>query len=224
MLDSILAQSGAITFQEIAICTAVSLVLGLVIAFVYMFRNVYTKSFVITVALMPVLVQSVIMVVNGNLGTGVAVMGAFSLVRFRSAPGGAKEIVTIFFSMAVGLACGMGYVFYSAVFAVAIGLVMMLLSLFRLGEGKQDAKSLRITIPEDMDYTDAFDDLFARYTRESKLRKVRTTNLGDLYELQYDIVIKDNAKEKEMLDKIRQRNGNLTISCGMPVAAARDEL
>ena len=223
MLDSILARTGAITFAEIAICTGVSLVLGVVIAAVYMFRATYTKNFIITIALMPVLVQSVIMVVNGNLGTGVAVMGAFSLVRFRSVPGSAKEIITIFYAMAVGLACGMGYVAYAALFTLVVGAVMLLLTLLRFGEGRQSAKSLRVTIPEDMDYSGAFDDLFSRYTAQSTLQKVRTTNLGGLYELQYNITLKDVSKEKELLDKIRQRNGNLTVSCGMPVAA-RDEL
>lgn len=223
MLGSILAQNGSINFGEVAICTAVSLVLGVLIALVYMFRSVYTKNFVITIALLPVLIQSVIMVVNGNLGTGVAVMGAFGLVRFRSAPGSAKEIITIFFTMAVGLACGMGYVVYAALFTGLISLAMVLLICLRFGEGEKAEKTLRITIPEDLEYTDAFTDLFTQYTAVNTLMKVRTTNLGGLYELQYNIVLKDVAKEKEMIDALRQRNGNLTIVCGMP-ATAKDEL
>ncbi len=217
MMSSILAQSGAITLQEVAICTAVSLVLGLVIAFVYMFRNNYSKPFVITIALLPVIIQSVIMVVNGNLGAGVAVMGAFSLIRFRSAPGSAREILTIFFSMAVGLACGMGYVVYAGLFALIVGAATLVLTFSPFGEGSRSDKSLRITIPEDLDYAHAFDDIFDRFTSRNSLRKVRTTNLGGLYELQYDITLKGEDKTKEMIDEIRQRNGNLTVSCGIPV-------
>lgn len=223
MLGSIFAQNGAITVSEVAICTAVSLVLGVAIALIYMFRNSYSKNMAVTIALLPVIIQSVIMVVNGNLGAGVAVMGAFSLIRFRSAPGSAKEILVVFFAMAVGLACGMGYVFYAVVFTVVVGAVLMLLTGVGFGAGKRSEKSLRVTIPEDMDYAHAFDDLFARYTAHHALQKVRTTNLGGLYELQYDIVLRDTDQEKQLLDGLRQRNGNLTVSCGMPVAA-RDEL
>lgn len=224
MLDSILgAATGAITLGEIAVCTAVSLVLGIVIACAYMFRSVYTKNFVVTLALLPAIVQSVIMVVNGNLGTGVAVMGAFSLIRFRSAPGSAREIAAVFFSMAVGLAAGMGYVLYAALFAVVMSAVMVLYSLVRFGEQSAAIKNLRVTIPEDLDYAHVFDDLFGEYTSSAVLEKVRTTNLGGLFELQYTIGLKSEDKEKELLDKIRQRNGNLGITCGRKIAA-KDEL
>jgi uncharacterized membrane protein YhiD involved in acid resistance len=219
LLDSILAAAGNITFAEIAFCTLASLVLGIVIAGVYMYRNNYTKNFVVTLALLPVLIQSVIMVVNGNLGAGVAVMGAFSLVRFRSAPGSAKEIVSIFFAMAVGLACGMGYVAYAALFTVLVGAVMILLSATRFGERDSAVKTLKILIPEDTDYTHLLDDLFIRYTHSATLERVRTTNLGSLYELQYTVKLKEPDKEKELLDGIRQRNGNLNLTCGRLVAA-----
>jgi len=224
MLDSILAAStGSITPVEIALCTLTSLAMGAVIACVYMYRGTYTKNFVVTIVLLPVMIQSVIMVVNGNLGTGVAVAGAFSLVRFRSVPGSAKEIANIFFAMAVGLAAGMGYIFYAAAFTVVIGAVMLLLAATRFGEQDSSRKSLKVTIPEDMDYTGIFDDLFAQYTRSASLERARTTNLGSLYELQYIIVQKDSKREKELLDKIRQRNGNLTVSCGR-IAVNKDEL
>lgn len=223
MLYSILAQNGAITTAEILICTLVSLVLGLVIAAIYMYKNSASKPFVVTITLLPVIIQSVIMLVNGNLGTGVAVMGAFSLIRFRSAPGSAREILTIFFTTAVGLACGMGYVVYAALFTLIVGVATVALTLSRFGEGKQSDKRLRITVPEDLDYTHAFDDLFDKFTGSHRLYKVRTTNLGGLYELQYDITLRNMDAEKEMLDEIRRRNGNLTVSCGIP-AAARDEL
>jgi len=161
----------------------------------------------------------VIMVVNGNLGAGVVVMGAFSLVRFRSAPGSAKEIVSIFFAMAVGLAAGMGYVAYAALFTVVMSAVMLLLATIRFGERDSAVKSLKIVIPEDTDYSHLFDDLFITYAWSATLERVRTTNLGGLYELQYTVKLKDQDKEKEMLDQIRQRNGNLNLTCGRLVTA-----
>lgn len=223
MLSSILAQSGTISASEIAVCAAVSLILGLVLAGVYMFKNSYSQSFVLTIVLLPVIIQSVIMLVNGNLGAGVAVMGAFSLIRFRSAPGGAREILTIFCAMAVGLACGMGYVIYAALFTVLVVAVTIALTLTHFGDSRQSDKRLRVTVPEDLEYMHIFDDIFENFTSKNKLCKVRTTNLGGLYELQYDVTLKNADEEKEMLDAIRQRNGNLTVTCGIP-AVSRDEL
>lgn len=222
MLDSIFV-SGSITLVEVALCTGVALLLGFIIAFVYKYKNQYSKGFVFTLALLPVLVQSIIMVVNGNLGAGVATMGAFSLVRFRSAPGNAREIVTIFFAMAVGLACGMGYLTYAVIFTLIISIIMLIMSSMGFGNVKGNVKSLRVTLPEDMDYTHLFDDLFEKYTTDVELIRVRTTSLGSLFELQYQITIKNVDDEKELIDGIRQRNGNLTVTCGMPVVA-RDEL
>lgn len=222
MLDNIITGSTNLTLTTLT-CLGVSLALGVVIALVYMFRNTYTKSFVLTLALLPAMVQTVILLVNGNLGVGVAVMGAFSLVRFRSVPGSAREIACIFFSMAVGLACGMGYVVYAGVFTLIIGAVMICYNLLRFGDVSDTRRTLKIVIPEDLDYSEIFDDLFAEYTKRATLEKVQTTNLGSLYELKYTIILKDAKKEKAMLDKIRQRNGNLNITCGR-VAAGKDEL
>lgn len=222
MLNSILSTGGNITLAQVAVCTAVSLVLGIIIACIYMYRSSYNKSFIVTIALLPVLVQSVIMVVNGNLGTGVAVMGAFSLVRFRSAPGSAKEIINIFFAMAVGLAAGMGYVVYAALFTAVIGVTLLLFTFFRFGEKDADTKTLKVVVPEDMDYAHLFDDLFTDYTYSAVLDKVRTTNLGGLYELQYTIRLKDADNEKEMLDQMRQRNRNLSLTCGRVVISANE--
>lgn len=222
MLDNIITNSNNLTLTTL-LCLAVSLALGVLIALVYMFRSTYTKSFVITLALLPAMVQTVILLVNGNLGVGVAVMGTFSLVRFRSVPGSAREIASIFFAMAVGLACGMGYVVYAAVFTGIIGVMMLLYTVLRFGEGSEASRTLKIIIPEDLDYTEIFDDLFAIYTNKAKLEKVQTTNLGSLYELKYTVILKDVKKEKEMLDKIRQRNGNLNITCGR-AAAGKEEL
>ena len=193
---------------------AASLTLGIIIALFYMYKSSYNKQFVITLVLLPAIVGAVISIVNGNLGTGVAVMGAFSLVRFRSIPGTAKEIGYIFFSMAVGLATGMGYLPYAAVFTVIVGLISVLLSASRFGELKKPIKQLKITIPENLEYSGLFDDLFTEYTSFKKLKRVKTTNLGSLFQLHYDIILKDELKEKEFIDKIRCRNGNLDIICG----------
>lgn len=224
MLESILASTtGSITLTEILICTGASLIFGIVIALVHSFRSNFSSGFLLTIALLPVIVQSVIMVVNGNLGTGVAVAGAFSLIRFRSAPGSAKEIASIFFATAVGLSAGMGYIAYAGLFTLIIGGVIMIYKLLRFGEQSATLKRLRITIPEDLDYNGVFDDIFLAYTKNASLEKVRTTNLGSLFELQYAITLKSQAVEKEMIDKIRQRNGNLNITCGR-ISAITDEL
>ena len=215
MLDSVLS-SGVITAGSLAICTAASLALGLAIAGLYMFRNTYTKSFVTTLALLPVIIQVVIMLVNGNLGTSVAVLGAFSLIRFRSVPGSSREISSIFFSMAVGLATGTGYVVFAAVITIIISLVMLILCRSPFGEHRSLDKELRVTIPENLDYSEIFDDLFSTYTKKVSLERVKTTNLGSMYELSYHIVLKRAEDEKALIDAIRCRNGNLTVICGRP--------
>ncbi len=212
MLNNIISTSENLAVTSL-ICLAVSLVLGVIIALVYMYKSTYSKSFVITLALLPAMVQTVILLVNGNLGVGVAVMGAFSLVRFRSIPGSASEITAIFFAMAVGLASGMGYVVYAAVFTVIIGAVILFYNTVRFGQGKESARTLKIIIPEDLDYTEIFDDLFKEYTKKCHLERVRTTNLGSLFELKYTVQLKDVKKEKDFIDRLRERNGNLTITC-----------
>lgn len=213
----------SLTIGNILLCMVVSLVLGLCIAAVYMFRNTYSKNFVVTLALLPAMVQAVILMVNGNLGTGVAVMGAFSLIRFRSVPGSAKEIGSIFFAMAVGLAAGMGYLGYAVLFTAIISGFMLLLGAVPFGEQKGSQKDLRVTIPENLDYSGIFDDLFSEYTTGAKLLRVRTTNMGSMYELEYHLTLKNEMREKEFLDAIRCRNGNLTIVCGR-TASSHDEL
>lgn len=216
MLNSILTTttSGDISFESIIVCTLASLVIGFGVSLVYMYKSKYSKNFVITLALLPALIQLVIMMVNGNLGAGVAVMGAFSLVRFRSVPGTSKEILSIFFAMSLGLTTGMGYIGYAVVFFLIIGAVMLILAGSNFGEKSDAEKELKITIAESLDYNGIFDDLFEKYTSVSELVRVRTTNMGSLYELQYHISIKDQALEKEFIDEIRCRNGNLNITCG----------
>ena len=203
----------SITMSTFLICTAVSIVLGILTALVYMFRNRCSQSFAITLAVLPAIVKVVIMLVNGNIGAGVAVAGAFSLVRFRSAPGTAKEIGAIFLAMAIGLATGMGYVTLAVLFFVIIGAFMLLLNLVKFGDGDRAERSLKITIPENLDYDGIFDDLFTQYTERATLEKVKTSNMGTLYELQYSIVLKSKEIPKAFIDELRTRNGNLNITC-----------
>lgn len=218
MLDSILVNSNGqaeLTVESALICSAISLFIGVVIAFVYMkCSRRYTKDYVITLVILPILVQTVIMIVNGNLGVGVAVMGAFSLVRFRSIPGSAKEIGIIFFAMAAGLATGMGYIVYGVGITIIVSMAFMIMSITDFGTPKTQMKKLKITIPEDLDYTGAFEELFEKYTTVAEIESVRTTNLGSLFTITYDICLRKDVNEKEFIDDIRCRNGNLTVILG----------
>lgn len=212
MLSSIIGSE--ITLSVFAICTAVSLALGIGTALVSMFKSRSSQSFAVALAILPAVVQVVIMLVNGNIGAGVAVAGAFSLVRFRSAPGSAREIGYVFLAMAIGLATGMGYVVLAAVFFAVIAAVMLLLAATNFGNRHDSERVLKITIPENLDYDGLFDDLFEKYTKSHELVKVRTSNMGTLYELQYRIVLKSAQPPKSFIDDIRCRNGNLNIICG----------
>ncbi len=215
--------TAVISLPNFLLCLFFSLGLGLVLALVYMYRSRYTRSFVITLALLPAVVCIVIMMVNGNVGTGVAVAGAFSLVRFRSAPGTAKEICTLFLAMGAGLITGMGYLGFAAVFTLVMCAVFVVYNSLDLGAKRNSAnfKTLTVTIPEDLNYTDAFRDIFAEYTTSHELTKVKTTNMGSMFRLTYNITLSSSDKEKEMIDKIRCRNGNLeiTVSCQDMTAA-----
>ena len=203
-----------IRITDFLLCLGVSLVLGLILAFAYMYRTRYTKSFVVTLALLPAVVCVVIMLVNGNVGTGVAVAGAFSLVRFRSVPGTAKEICTLFLAMGAGLIAGMGYLGFSVLFTVIMCAMFLLYNRLDFGTKKNaDAyKTFSITIPEDLDYSGVFDDIFAEYTVSHDLARVKSTNMGSMFKLTYNVVLRDASREKEMIDKIRCRNGNLEIT------------
>ena len=215
MLNSIIGTD--LTLSAFLICTAASLVLGIGLAFVSQFRARSTQSFAVTLAILPMVVQVVIMLVNGNIGAGVAVAGAFSLVRFRSAPGTAREIGVLFLGMAIGLATGMGYVGLAALtFVIVSTALLALTALTALGLGQKDAgeRLLKITIPEDLDYEGLFDDLFAQYTTSHTLVRVKTSNMGTLYELEYRVTLRSESIPKEFLDALRCRNGNLNIVCG----------
>lgn len=225
MLENLMGLTGTteITIASLLINTVASLIIGLGAAFVYMYRNRYSKSFVITLALLPAMVQIVIMIVNGNIGTGIAVMGAFSLVRFRSIPGSAREIGSIFFAMALGLATGTGYVLYALLFLVIIGGMSLLLITSGFGETRIREKELKITLPEHLDYEGLFDDVFTRYASNVELIAVKTTSMGSLFELRYRIDLKKDVIEKALIDDLRCRNGNLNIQCSQ-VASNREEL
>lgn len=211
--NTIFDNTSSITLTDFLLCLGVSLLIGLFLAGVSSYKTRYTQSFFITMVLLPAIVCVVIMMVNGNIGTGVAVAGAFSLVRFRSIPGTAKEIGTIFLAMGAGLMAGMGYLGYAVLFALILGLVNLILHALGVGShSKPDGMTLRITIPEDLNYTDAFKDLFDTYTTKASLNAVKTTNMGSMFRLTYAISLKAGADQKEFLDALRCRNGNLEIS------------
>ena len=196
------------------LCMICAIFIGLILAGMYMYKNRYTKSFVATLALLPAIVCAVIMMVNGNVGTGVAVAGTFSLVRFRSAPGTAREICAIFLAMAAGLIAGMGYLGYAVLCTLVLGGAELL---FRMLSAKADGgaslyKTLHITIPEDLDYSDVFDEPLREFTREYELTSVKTTNMGSLFRLTYNITLRDSRTEKSLIDRLRCRNGNLEIT------------
>ena len=214
---------GSVTTLELLTCMGASILLGFIIAATYMMTTEYSKNFVITLTILPVVVQAVIILVNGNLGTSVAILGAFSLVRFRSVPGTSKEISAVFLAMAAGLAAGVGLLFYAAVFTVVVCVLMIVLTKTSFGEKKVTERSLKVTIPESLDYTEIFDDIFEEYTKKVTLQRVKTTNMGSLFELMYLVTLKDIKSEKAMIDAIRCRNGNLTVVAGRPTIT-RDEL
>jgi hypothetical protein len=214
--------NGDLTVQTFLLCTLVSLVLGLGLALIAAKVKNSSKSLCLTLALLPAVVQVVISLVNGNIGTGVAVAGAFSLVRFRSTPGNAHDIGLIFLAMAIGLATGMGQLLIAALFFVIMAVVEVALSKSPLATTNERERVLKITIPETLDYQGVFDDLFAQYCVSSKLERVKTTNMGELYQLEYVIVLKTNDVPKAFIDDLRCRNANLTIACSRPVS--KDEL
>ena len=206
--------SSVISPTDFLLCMGAALVIGLILAFGYMYHSRYTKSFVATLVLLPAVVCVVIMMVNGNVGAGVAVAGAFSLVRFRSVPGTGKEITMLFVAMGAGLIAGMGYLGFALLFTVIMCAANLLCSCLDFGAKKNAAtyKTLNITIPEDLDYTGVFEEVLDTYASSSELVRVKITNMGSMFRLTYNLTLRDPAKEKEMIDKLRCRNGNLEIT------------
>lgn len=203
-----------ITLSAFLTTACVSLILGFLISLIHRKTTDGSGTMGIALTYLPFLIHLVILLVNGNLGAGVAVAGAFSLVRFRSAPGSAKDIVTIFLAMTAGLACGMGYVALAVLAVVVVGGLSLLQSL-TFSASDTGNRELRITIPENLDYAELFTDLFRKYTTRSALVQVKTVNMGSLYCLHYQIRLKNIRREKELIDQMRCRNGNLEISCGL---------
>lgn len=208
------ATVSTIAVQDFLLCLGISLLCGMILSLCYMYRTRYTKSFLATLTMLPAVVCVVIMMVNGNVGAGVAVAGAFSLVRFRSVPGSAKEITMLFLAMGAGLIAGMGYLAYALLFSVILGFIAFLLSVFNLGVHKNHLmyKTINITIPEDLDYSQVFDEILEKYVVHYELTRVKTTNMGSLFRITYDVTMKQNASEKSLIDELRCRNGNLEIT------------
>lgn len=205
-----------VTLPEYLIALAVALLLGILIAIVGRFRSKQTRSLSTAIALLPMIVQTIIMLVNREFGAGLAVAGAFGLVRFRSAPASARDMVLIALSVAVGLACGMGLIGVAAILTVLVLAILLILTLLNFGRSPSGARNLRIVIPETLNYTDVFEDVFRKYTTSHELVRVKTTTMGSLFHLQYDIMLRDPALEKEFIDELRVRNGNLEIVCASP--------
>lgn len=218
MFSSIFNSTEILSYNptDIILCTVASVVLGLLIALIFTVQGNSSRSFRLTLVILPVLVQAVMMMVNGNLGTSVAVLGAFSLIRFRSIPGSSKDICGVFFAMAVGVANAMGCIGFACMLTVLVGIVLIVGGKI-IESAAAVEKTLRITIPENLDYTEIFDDIFGEYTRKVRLESVKTTNLGSMFELCYRIHLKNGINEKEMIDKIRCKNGNLTVICSREV-------
>lgn len=213
MLNSIFesSTSGSISLVDVLISMIVAIILGFIIALVHKKTSRYSKNFLITVSTLPILVEAVMLMVNGNLGTSVAIMGAFSLVRFRSIPGTSKEILTVFFSMAVGLSCGMGQIWFACILTLIGSVMLLILNKVNIFEKDKDEKKLVILIPENLEYDNVFADIFSNCTNKVTLEKTKTTNMGSMFELSYIVKLKENIKEKEFIDKLRERNGNLKI-------------
>lgn len=216
MFTSIIDSANGMTIQNVMLLTVCSIIFGLLLAITYMSKGKYTKSFAITLVILPAVVQIVIMMVNGSVGTGVAIAGAFSLVRFRSQPANAKEISTIFLAMAIGLTNAMGYLTFALFVTVIFCILLFVLDHSKFGEKSQNTRNIKITIPENLDYTNIFDDLFAEYLKNVSLEKVKTTNMGSMFELTYTAEFISEARQKEFIDAVRCRNGNLTVLVARP--------
>ena len=218
MLNSIFSSStSSIEISSILICSITSIILGVLIALTHKQTSKYNKNFLVTISILPLLVETIIIMVNGNLGTSVAIMGAFSLVRFRSLPGTSKEILSVFFAMTVGLATGMGHLVFAIIITIIGSLAIFILSKVTLFNKNKKEKILKIMIPENLDYTNVFDDIFETYTEKVELEQVKTTNMGSMFDLSYRIILNENVNEKEFLDDLRVKNGNLKVMISHPI-------
>ena len=217
MFNSIFdSSSTGLDITTALICAGVALVLGVVIAITHMKTSRTTKGFLITLATLPLLVMAVMIMINGNLGTSIAILGAFSLIRFRSIQGDAKELLSVFFAMMVGLALGMGHVLFAVVVTIIAVIAIFFFSYTNFLEPNKRGRVLKIVIPEDLDYEEAFDEIFKKYTTKSDLIRMKTMNMGSLYKLTYDVTMRGGVKEKDFLDEIRVKNCNLKVLLSHP--------
>ena len=214
IFDSVISTTESLGPQGFLICIGAALAAGMLLSGLYIIRNRHTDSYAVTVAVLPAIVSVVIMAVSGDIGAGIAVAGAFSLVRFRSAPGSAREIAVLFLAMASGLLCGMGYIAYALLFAGIVGTVLFALTTFNFGGVREDAaeRVVRITIPEDLDYNSEIESVIGEYASEYELTSVRSVNMGSMFRLTYRVSLKDLSKQKEFIDRVRVRNGNLEVA------------
>jgi uncharacterized membrane protein YhiD involved in acid resistance len=210
MLGSII--NGGLTPENFLLCSALALVLGAIVAFVHAKTASYSRNFTTTLVILPILVQVVIMMVNGNLGTGVAILGAFSLVRFRSIPGTSREIASVFFAMSIGLATGTGYIGFAIIATIIISLTLWLLNSFELFGRSNSRQTLRITLPDDVDHESTLGPVFEKHQAAATLEMIKTINMGSLYELEYTVTLPGSLSRKTFLDDLRTRNGNLAIT------------
>lgn len=215
--------TGTLTLGQFMLAVSASMLMGLVLSLVFMYRNTYTRSFLTALVLIPAVETVVIMLVNDNLGVGLSVAGSFALIRFRSIKGNAKELVAVFIAMTIGIVCGTGYVAVAGIFTLMLCAVMFLLAFTGFGRQSDNEKYLKITIPESLNYDEVFTGILKKYTKSCELETVKTLSLGSLFRVEYRIVLKDGVSIKKMIDELRTRNGNLEIMCGRP-AVNREEL
>ncbi len=208
MLNSILTTP--VTFTGLIITLAGSLVMGILTALVFSYKNRLSASLSVTLAVLPVAMSMVTIMINGNLGIAVAVAGGFTLVRFRSIAGNGREISAVFTVMTLGVTCGMGYIGMAAIFFAVVAVLVFALTALHFGE-KRGEKLLRVTIPEDYDYVGLLDDVFKKYNITASVEKIKTTNMGSLIDVTYKVTLPGDTLTKNMLDEIRARNGNLCV-------------
>ena len=203
--------------KTVLICAGAALILGIAIAFTHMKTSQTTKGFLTTLAVLPLLVMAVMIMINGNLGTSIAILGAFSLIRFRSIQGQAKDLLSVFFAMMIGLALGMGHLLFATVITAIAIVAILFFSYTHILEPDAHERVLKIVIPEDLDYEEVFTDIFKKYTTRAKLVRMKTMNMGSLYKLTYDIKLRYGVKEKAFLDEIRVKNCNLKVLLSEPI-------
>src|SRR5574344_25891 len=214
MFNSIIGES--LTITSVSICIIVAILLGLVIAYVHMKTTKYSRNFILTLAVMPLLISVIIMMVNGNLGTSVAVLGAFSLVRFRSIRGTSKEILSILWAMGVALDIGMGQIYFAILITLVVSIITLIFYKTKFAKEDDSTQILKVIVPEDLDYEGVMNETLNKYSKEYKLTNVETKNMGSLFELKYEVLLKENVKSQEFINELRTRNGNLKISLKDP--------